>query len=78
MGSAVRVHLDEPLGRQPGQCLADRGARDAEPLGELHLTEVGAGGELARAGSPPQRCLGTLGGTDAPAAPPSRVVCNVG
>ena len=45
-GAAVGHDLDQALGGEPGQRLADRGAADAQPLGELDLTQPGPGREL--------------------------------
>ena len=50
-GAAVGHDLDQALGGEPGQRLADRGAADAQPLGELDLAQPGPGRELARPGS---------------------------
>ena len=45
-GTPVGHDLDQALGGQPGERLADRGAADAQPLGELDLAQPGPGGEL--------------------------------
>ena len=42
----VRDDLDEALGGEPAERLADGGAADAEPLGQLDLAEAGARREL--------------------------------
>ena len=45
--AAVGADLDQALGREPGERLADRRPAHAQALGELDLTEPGAGGERA-------------------------------
>ena len=47
-GAAVGDDLDQALGGQPAQRLADRGAADAEALGELDLAQPGPGRQVAR------------------------------
>lgn len=41
-GALLRVELQQALGLQAQQCLADRGARDAHGLGQLALAQEGA------------------------------------
>ena len=45
-GSALRPDLDQPLGLQPQECLADRRAADAELLGKRLLGKLLAEPEL--------------------------------
>jgi len=51
------------LGGQPRERLAHRGAGDPEPLGQLHLAQVCARGELAAQDRVAQGGLGALRGT---------------
>ena len=44
-GAALRQDVDQPFGREPGQGLGDREARDAEPLADQALVEHFAGAE---------------------------------
>ena len=44
-GSALRQDVDQPFGREPGQGLRNREARDAEPLADEALVENFAGAE---------------------------------
>ena len=46
-GAALRQDLDQALGLQPGQGLRHRKARNAEPLADLQLVDVGARREFA-------------------------------
>ena len=47
---AVGDDLDQALGGQPGQRLANRGAAHTEPLGQLHLAQPGARREFRARG----------------------------
>ena len=60
--AAVRQDLDEALGREPAQRLADGGARHPEPLRQLDLAEVRPGGQLAAQDGLPQGDVGALRG----------------
>ena len=70
-GPAVGHDLDEALGGQPGERLPDRGAADAEPLGQLDLAEPGAGGEVAAQDQLPHRADRPFGDVARVTRPPA-------
>ena len=72
--------LDQPLGGEPGQRLADRRAAHAQPLGQLDLAEARAGGEVAVAGSARAARRRARSAEVAPchATSSREIVCNLG
>ena len=77
-GTPVRRDLDQALGGEPGQRFPDRGATDAEAVGELDLAQPRAGPQVAVQDQLPQARAAPARRTSAHVSPvtlPRQIVC---